>query len=544
MIVRNGDAMATTFRDRSLTAAGVAICGAMALLAVGAVLGKPTLPAVLILGLVAALGAALFVAKWPRLVMALIAVNFLIPEDGRYTIGHIGFQLEPYRAVVGIMLAGWFVALLVDPRQRARRTKFDAPIALILFAVLGSEVLNLARFSSVSSFAIKALWLFASLMLLLYMTVSVIRTREQVERILSTIVYSGCGVAFGAIIERKTHYNLFDHLHQVLPFLTFNTGLDGSGIVRDGSLRALSSAGHPIELGNELGMIVPLAIYLAISRRQRRWYVAIGVLLCGDLASGSRTGIVAIVVMVIVFLCMRPRETVRFWPALLPILVVAHFLVPGSIGSVWAGFFPKGGLLAQQSHTFTSGGQVLLANRASRWGPMLHAFAARGDPLFGEGYGTRVTGMTTLPTQGGNAKPTLVKLDEGGYGYVGDNAIVLDDQWLKSLLETGVVGVMGWLCLFVSMVRKLGRRARLERGTPEGWLPVAIAAATTAFAVSVFTYDAFSFVQAMVLQYMLIALASVILSLPPHKARIVSRRTTPLGAGDELRPLELCDEPA
>ena len=528
----SGEAM-RTFRSRSLSTAGVAICGAMALLAAGAVYGKPTFPAVIVLGLVATIGAILFAANWPRLVMGLVVVDLLIPEDGRYTIGHIGFQLEPYRAVVGLMLIGWIIALLVDPRQRARRTRFDAPIALIVFAVLGSEVINAGRFSGVSSFAVKALWLLASLMLLLYMTVSVIRTRAQVQRLLSTLVYSGCGVAIGAVMERKTHYNVFDHLHQLLPFLTYNPGLDGGGIIRDGSLRALSSAGHPIELGNELGMLIPLAVYLAISRRQRRWLVAISILLCGDLASGSRTGIVAVVVMVIVFLCMRRRETLRFWPMVLPIAVVAHFFVPGAIGGVWAGFFPKGGLLAQQSHTFVSGGNVLLANRASRWGPELHAFAAQGDPLFGEGYGTRVVGMTTLPSPGGG-KPTLVHL-AGGYGFSGDNAIVLDDQWLKSLLETGVLGVMGWLWLFGSVIRKLGKRAKLERGTPEGWLPVAIASASASFVVSVLTYDAFSFVQAMVVQYLLIALASVILWLPPQAAGTVTLPVTQCGDGDELR---------
>ena len=321
---------------------------------------------------------------------------------------------------------------------------------------------------------------------------------------------------------RKTHCNVFDHLHQLLPFLTYNPGLDGGGIIRDG-VSAPCRAGHPIELGNELGMLIPLAVYLAISRRQRRWLVAISILLCGDLASGSRTGIVAVVVMVIVFLCMRRRETLRFWPMVLPIAVVAHFFVPGAIGGVWAGFFPKGGLLAQQSHTFVSG--AMCCWRIARQdGPELHAFAAQGDPLFGEGYGTRVVGMTTLPSPGGG-KPTLVHL-AGGYGFSGDNAIVLDDEWLKSLLETGVLGVMGWLWLFGSVIRKLGRRAKLERGTPEGGLPVAIASASASFVVSVLTYDAFSFVQAMVVQYLLIALASVILRLPPQAAGTVTLPVT------------------
>jgi polysaccharide biosynthesis protein PslJ len=506
-------------RERSLQLAGLAICGGLLLLAAGAVAGKPTVPAVMVLGLVVTIVAVNFVKNWPRLVVFLAAVDLLIPEDGRYTFaGHIGFQLEPYRMVVGLMLIGWLLTLLADPRQRRRGTKFDAPIALILFAALGSDVINARRVETVSSSVVKGMWLFASLMLLLYLTVNVIRTRAQADRVVAALVYCGSAVGFAAVVERQLHYNVFDHLHRVLPFLSYATSATLTALMRGGNARAVASAGHPIELSNEMAMLLPLAIYLAIRRRQRRWWVAIAALLGGDLATGSRTGVLGLVVMLIVFLCLRRRETLRCWPALIPIVVVAHVLVPGSLGGIWEGFFPKGGLLAQQSQTFTgAGGQTVLASRGSRWGPELQAFAAQGDPWFGQGYATRVVGRTSLSGTGPTTRYAAAAA--GGAVTMGtghDNAIVLDDQWLDTLLETGVLGVAGWMWLLGSVVRKLGRRAKVERGTPEGWLPVAIAAATASFTVSVFTYDAFGFVQAMVVLYLLIAIGSVILSLPPN----------------------------
>ena len=52
---------------------------------------------------------------------------------------------------------------------------------------------------------------------------------------------------------------------------------------------------------------------------------------------------------VIVFLFLKPTETKKLWPALIPALAVVHFALPGTIGGLKEAFFPKGGLIAQQS---------------------------------------------------------------------------------------------------------------------------------------------------------------------------------------------------
>ena len=87
----------------------------MALLAAGAVYGKPTFPAVIVLGLVATIGAILFAANWPRLVMGLVVVDLLIPEDGRYTIGHIGFQLGRTEPRWGLCLSAGLLPCSSSP---------------------------------------------------------------------------------------------------------------------------------------------------------------------------------------------------------------------------------------------------------------------------------------------------------------------------------------------------------------------------------------------------------------------------------------------
>jgi len=456
------------------------------------VLGRGSkLAPVAVLAIVLAVATVPFLRSWTRAIAWLMAVVLLIPNDGRYIIGSgLPFQLEPYRVAVAVLLAGWGVGLLVDPKVRFRKTTFDGPLILIGVSAVLSDAANPGRVSGLESAVIKAVWLLICCLLFVYMTVSVLHTRASVERLLTLLVCSGCFVAVIAVYQRQSGINLFNDLHRFLPILHYFA--PAAEMMRGGHVRATASAGHPIELSSTMSMLMPLAIYMGISRKQRIWYGAACLLLLGVFASGSRTGILGIIAMVGVFLYLRPRQTRRCWPALIPVLVVVHLSAPGALGNVYGAFFPSGGLIAQQSNT-VNGAEV---SRLSRWGTSLHSFEAH-NPLFGEGYGTRITGDT---------RNTGVK----------DNAQILDDEWLTTLLETGLVGVFAWIWLFGRVIRRLFARARIERDTPAGWLPVAIAASLLGFAVSMATYDAFAFIQATFIAFALVAFSSVLLQLPPE----------------------------
>ena len=77
--------------------------------------------------------------------------------------------------------------------------------------------------------------------------------------------------------------------------------------------------------------------------------------------------------------------------------------------------------------------------------------------------------------------------------------------------------MIAWMLLLGLVIRQLGQRAKLERATRDGWLPVALAGSVAAFTASIATYDAFSFVQAVLVLYLVVACASVILWLPPGR---------------------------
>ncbi len=459
--------------------------------------------------------------SWPLLICGIALVDLLIPNDGRYTLGAgLPFQLEPYRIVAGLLLLGWLVALLVDPRVRVRRTGFEGPLALIVIATLGSELLNVGRLGAVSSFVVKSLWLFFSFVLLLYLVVSVLRTRRAIEQVITVLVAAGCVEAVGALIQRRTGVNIFNYWQHLLPFLRFDGSVE-LALMREGQIRALASAGQPIELSNVLALLTPLAVHLALSRRQRRWWGAAALLAIGSFASGSRTGVITLIVVLCVFLWLRPRQTLRCWPAVIPAVLLLHLFVPGAIGGVLEGFFPKQGLIAQQTEVETGPGGVKRYNtRLSRVGPELNALAAKDALAFGIGYGTRVVGRTGSPGAQESANLASIRVDESSSGIADaasaqDNAQILDDQWLDTIVETGIVGLCAWLWLLVAVVWRLRRRAKMEALTPEGWLPVAIAAAIAGFGVSMALYDAFSFIQGTLLMYLLIGCAAALLWLPP-----------------------------
>lgn len=508
----------TALRARRLPTSAVLIIAAVGILAADVLRGgQAKLPAVLVIALVVGIRVVSFVADWRRVVLLLLLVLLLVPNDGRYTLpAGLPFQLEPYRLVVGVFLLGWIASLLVDRRVRARATNFDGPLLLLTLVVLGSEVANPARVEYVTSNVIKSVWLFICLILVVYMIVSVLRTREALDSVIAAGVGAGCIVGVAAAVQRQTGFNAFDHLRLVLP-LDYNLGIESS-MLRGGHFRALASAGHPIELSSTLSMLMPFAIYLAVKRRRRIWWLAFAVLLLGVFATGSRTGMVGVAVTVGIFLWLRPRQTLRFWPALIPLLVVVHIAAPGALGGVYAGFFPSQGLIAQQSNT-VHGAQL---SRLSRLGTALHEFSQH-NPLLGEGYGTRVTGgagnFQASEHQANSVLPSAASLAMGrGQLVDGVNAEILDDEWLKTLLETGILGVLAWAWLFFRAIRRLAARAKVEALAPEGWLPIALAAAIVNFGVSMGTYDAFSFIQATTLMFIFIAFASVLLQLPPVKS--------------------------
>src|SRR5262245_30606484 len=124
--------------------------------------------------------------EWHTLITITILVIFFIPIR-RFTLsGGFGFQLEPYRAVVGLVLLGWFTSLLVDPRVRLRRSGVALPLALFSAAALGSIIVNSGRIQALAleGHVLKQVMFFGAYILMFVLIVSTVRTMEEVDRLI------------------------------------------------------------------------------------------------------------------------------------------------------------------------------------------------------------------------------------------------------------------------------------------------------------------------------------------------------------------------
>ena len=470
--------------------AAVALIGASAaLLAVGVVGGvsSPILGVLVVLATIVALARPGFIG-WPRILAALVLVIMFIPIR-RYTLpGNLPFELEPYRIYVAVMIVGWCASLLVDRRTRLHRTGFEGPFLLIIGGAAASVIGNPTRIAENAATVNKSLMFLLSFVLLVYMISSVIRTRGSADFLVKALVGGGSAVAVFAIIEARTGFNIFNHLSRVLPALQpTELGITG-GFIRVGAakLRVFGSAEHPIALSAAMVMLIPLALYLARRYRQRRWIFCSVVLAVASWAAVSRTGILMFVAVGLVFLWLRPKETRRLWPVLIPALIVIKLLLPGTLGAIKQSFLPPGGLVAEQQSGVGGTGSGRLADL----GPALDVWTH--EPLIGQGYATApiIFPDAALETN------------------------ILDNQWLTTLLSTGLIGFVGWLWFFTRAVRRFGAEARRDQ-SDRGWLLAGLTAAIAAYGVGMLTYDALAFIQVTFLLFIFVGIASALLAARP-----------------------------
>ena len=426
----------------------------------------------------------LFVS-WGRVLASLILIILFIPIR-RYSLpGNLPFELEPYRIFVAVLLLGWVASLLADARTGIRRSGFEGPVIVIVGSALASIASNPDRVVQFSGVVNKKLMFFLSFILVLYVAASVVRRLDDVDFLAKSLVAGGAIVGFFAIVESRTGFNVFNQLDRVIPILQPGSDMEPEAYQRYGAarLRVFGSAQHPIALSAALALLTPLAVYLRQRNGERRWLICLALLVAGCAAGVSRTGIVMLVVVGIVFLWLRPREVRRRWPALIPVLIILKLVLPGTLGAIKQSFSPPGGLIAEQKSLPGQSG----SGRVADIGPALTEW--RRQPLLGQGFGTRV-------------------IDPG---IRGPQANILDNQWLGTLLETGAVGFFGWLWFFARVVRRFGRASR-EDDSARGWLFVSLAAAVCAFGVGMFTYDAFAFIQVSFLLFILVGIGSAALS--------------------------------
>jgi hypothetical protein len=458
--------------------------------AAGVIARKPdthlAVPLALAVGLigVAAIGhRALF--AWRTMLGTIVLVLLFVPIRRYQLPSALPFNIELYRLLLFGAAILWLAALLADPRIRLVRTPLDPALGALTLVYLGSIVASGNRLDlpGLGSAAVKTFTLFASMLVLYYMIASLAQTFEDIEALVRILAGGGAVVAFFSIIEARTHFNIFDNLQRIQPFLVRSGGPSQSALERGGHLRVLASSEHPIALSAMFVILVPLAAYLAERTRARRWWIATALLITAALGTLSRTGVIMIVVLILVYVWRRPHEmrelARRSWKFAIPLLIAVHFLLPGTLGTFHDLFFGQGGVVKQQQ-----GGSVGSGRLASFWPGMK---VVEQHILLGLGYGTRIVG--DVP---------------------GANSFIVDDGWLSTAMEAGLAAVLAWLWIFCRFIRRTALAASRD-STARGRLLGALTASVASFAVGMATYDAFSFLQVTFVLFILLALGSATL---------------------------------
>jgi O-antigen ligase len=256
-----------------------------------------------------------------------------------------------------------------------------------------------------------------------------------------------CGLAvltaIGVIWEYREEYNFFfEGLGEVIPI---NIPPELHGFDSIGRRSVIGPTIHPLAPAMMMACALPYAlISLYESRELRRkviWGLAATMMIAAALATQRKTSIVAPVVAVAVLVAYRPRMLRMLAPGLIAFVILVHLFTPGALGGVTSQLLPQ--------NFFGFGSTV---DRQSDYAAVEPDVI--NQPLLGRGYET---------------------YDQKKYR-------ILDNQYLTTIIGTGVVGILAYLSIFAAIFLLAHRVSRW--GDPDRAGPaIAIAAATSAMVI-------------------------------------------------------------
>jgi O-antigen ligase len=389
----------------------------------------------------------------PILQLFALAV-MVIPADT--VIKPIGAQGYPAALIGMFALAAFAAATLLGLHDALRhRHPVRAALCVLWLSVLASYVLiDRAARSEVELLATDRL-----LMQLLVVTgvtlvaAECLNTLRDIRRVLRALIWGGAVCGLVAALQFWISLDIAPYLRE-LPGFTVNQ--DSAAIVARGGLnRAGGTALTQIELGVVAGMLLPLAIYLALYDTERsawrRWAPVLLIWLA-VITSVSRSGIISVGVAAAVLVALLPTRQRLVALCVAPLGIAAVFMsAPGVIGTLTR-FFLAG----------TSDDSVKA--RVMDY-PVVERLV-NDAPWFGH----------------------------GGWTYMPENTIyILDNQWLKTAVELGVVGVVALAVYFlVPLISALV--ARRHSDDPElRMLCAALAGASLAATLCSLTFDSLSY---------------------------------------------------
>lgn len=385
-----------------------------------------------------------------------LGLAFFIPSN--LTLPGLGGVGTPAN-VFALLALFWYLATWLSGRIRAApRTRLPRIVMwLLAVSVLASYLSNASRGSSHKEVlgadrGLIGLLVWVSLVVLVS---AGIQDRARLDVLLRRTVVMGAVVAAIGYYDFFTATNIAEKIS--VPGLQSSvaqiTTLD-----RGAFTRPRSTTAQPLEFGGMLALLLPFAVQQAFDpvrahlSRWRRW--APVALMGGALPlTVSRTSIIGALIVVLVMVPRwKPQRRWTTFGLLMGSVAVFKVLVPGLIGTITTLFA-----------SFLSNSDSSTQARTVKYSAIVPYLEER--PLFGRGLGT----------------------------FTPDLYFFTDNQYMLTLAEMGLLGVVALFALFLTGIHQGGAIRRLAVDESDRELGQAFFASALVALVSAATFDALSF---------------------------------------------------
>lgn len=382
-----------------------------------------------------------------------IALSFVLPS--RQVVAGLGAAGRPSLLIGFAALLWWVLTRLLPGGFVGGRQ----PLRLVLWAFLatfmGSMAVGYARAMPLAevSGAERSLLRYLGLVGLALLVADGIVTRRRLDDALRVLVAGASFMAFVGALQFLFDINLTHHLR--LPGLVANAAQIETGARGADISRVAGTAGHYIEFGVVLAMVVPVALHFALHSetlgRRRLYTGATAFLTLSSFYSISRSAVVALVIALgFAVPGWSLRRKVNAAVVAVVFLAVVRAVQPGLLGTL----------------------RSLFGN-------------VENDPS--------IEGRTKDYEVVGSLIQQRVWFGRGPGTYSPERYVLLDNQWLNQLITNGIVGVVALLAVFATAFVLAKRCGRWAASPVDRNLGHALSGSIAAAAGVSFFFDSFAF---------------------------------------------------
>lgn len=426
----------------------------------------------------------------PWMLAGFIAVIWLMPFNSINVNASLPIDLPLDRIILPVIVFAWLIALVIGGKlgPRVRMTWIHAALGAFLIVALLSVVLNAHYLNQTLELelALKKLATIVSYVLLFVITASVVR-RGEVRPFLTYTLVLAVICALGMIYEYRSGTNLFWEWSEKLMPGIFNVERQLEvGPVVDSIGRRLvwGPAEVPLEAVAMLTLALPIGVVRLLDAKrwgERILYgIATCILIAAVFATYRKSAFIAPVAVLGALAFYRRRDLLRLAPLALVLLLTVSTLSPGALRSTIDQF-----LRSDRTAVNTVSDRVADydAVRPDVWTHL----------MFGRGWGS----------------------------YNHETYRILDSEILLRLIETGVIGLVAFLLIGLTVLA-VTRRPIAGRDPVAAQVALIGALGAVAFLVCGVLFDTLSFPHVPYIFLYITGLVAVVLRRrhqtvsPPH----------------------------